>query len=261
LDHVFDFPAYVMNLPHRRDRRRHSERLLRSLGFANLTFPRTTRASDLNLPALLKRGEISPQAILRTSEYSGAVSLRCYLALATDYIRVVAEAADSGARLLAVFEDDLTAGACPEVVNRRIAAAIETLPPTADLLFLEACFEYCWRLRYSKGRPGLALAQKPSCSGAVIFTAKGMRNFLMYSRPVFSGVDVMLPELVWKVMVEAFLALPGILFQDGFWGSDSSRGVKKLPFQVMFRGRLAVLVCTYDHMFDIVFAGRTRRFF
>lgn len=62
LAHDFDFPVFVMNLPHRADRRRHTRRLLRNLGFSNVSFPAATRADDLDLSALIRAKTVSAQA-------------------------------------------------------------------------------------------------------------------------------------------------------------------------------------------------------
>ena len=37
-DPIFDFPVYVLNLPWRQDRRRHSASLLLRVGFSNFSF-------------------------------------------------------------------------------------------------------------------------------------------------------------------------------------------------------------------------------
>jgi hypothetical protein len=42
------FPAYVMSLPSRSDRRRHMRQLARALGFSDVRFPRTTPAAQVS---------------------------------------------------------------------------------------------------------------------------------------------------------------------------------------------------------------------
>jgi hypothetical protein len=54
------------------------------------------------------------------------------------------------------------------------------LPPTADILFLEYCYENCEELRFDAGggaaKPLLARAASPGCVAAVFLTAKGAQK-------------------------------------------------------------------------------------
>ena len=112
--------------------------------------------------------------------------------------------------------------------RRRTAAspppcALRELPPDADVLYLEACAEECGALRYSAHRPSLARASRPYCSAGLIFTARGARRVAALCTPVTAGFDDMMPELVARGWVAAYLALQGVLHQDCFWGSDANR--------------------------------------
>jgi hypothetical protein len=200
LENDFDFPVFVMNLQHRTDKRRHTEKLLCDLGFSNVSFPPTTRADDVDIAALVQAGVVSARAIPRIIGEHGPGALRPYVATAVDRVRALARAAADGHALLGLFEDDLVAGACPAETNRRIAAALRELPPDADLLYLEACYERCGALRYSARRPGLARASRPYCSAGLIFTARGARRVAALCAPITAGFDDMLPELVarWR---------------------------------------------------------------
>ena len=131
LEHRFGFPAFVLNLRRRRDRRAHARRLLAALGFANVSLPATTAARDLDVPALLRRGEISAAALRNIAAGLGPAAVRPYAAIAADFVAAVARGAAAGFPLFAVFEDDLAAGACPAETNRRIAAALRELPRPA----------------------------------------------------------------------------------------------------------------------------------
>ncbi len=42
-----------MNLQHRTDKRRHTEKLLCDLGFSNVSFPTTTRADDVDIAVII----------------------------------------------------------------------------------------------------------------------------------------------------------------------------------------------------------------
>jgi hypothetical protein len=54
------FPAVIMSLAARRDRRRHAWRLARALGFRNVSFPPTTPAAHLDVDALVAQANPPP---------------------------------------------------------------------------------------------------------------------------------------------------------------------------------------------------------
>jgi hypothetical protein len=239
LENDFDFPVFVMNLQDRPDKRRHMERLLCDLGFSNVSFPTTTHADDLDIASLIQTGTLSAQAIPAIIGRHGVGALRPYISTAVNRVRTLARAAADGHGLFGVLEDDLVAGACPAETNRRIAAALRELPPDADVLYLEACYERCAALRYSAHRPSLARAFRPFCSAGMIFTARGARRVAELCTPVTAGLDDVMSELVGRGMVEAYLALPGVLYQDCFWGSDANRKVN-MGLQVLITLNAAV---------------------
>ena len=77
-----------------------------------------------------------------------------------------------------MFEDDLmlTSTCTPLSVAESVVAALESLPDTADVLYLEYCHEDCEALRFRAGSPLLARAATPGCTGAQFYTAKGARK-------------------------------------------------------------------------------------
>ena len=77
-----------------------------------------------------------------------------------------------------MFEDDLmlTSTRTPLSVAESVVAALESLPDTADVLYLEYCHEDCEALRFRAGSPLLARAATPGCTGAQFYTAKGARK-------------------------------------------------------------------------------------
>ena len=77
-----------------------------------------------------------------------------------------------------MFEDDLmlTSTRAPLSVAESVVAALESLPDTADVLYLEYCHEDCEALRFCAGSPLLARAATPGCTGAQFYTAKGARK-------------------------------------------------------------------------------------
>eukprot|EP00961_Rhodomonas_salina_P016482 221857-Rhodomonas_salina.1 len=60
----FDFPVFVMNLPSRGDRKQHTQCLLRSLGFRNVSFPTSTLvASPVSFCTFAMRCPVSTQGM------------------------------------------------------------------------------------------------------------------------------------------------------------------------------------------------------
>jgi hypothetical protein len=90
----FDFPVFVMNLPHRNDRRRSTEGLLHTLGFTHVIFPNVTLASDIDPDALVENQFMKPEAIdaILDRKDKGPGALRAYLANALDQVSETAPA-------------------------------------------------------------------------------------------------------------------------------------------------------------------------
>uniref|UniRef100_A0A7S0M6B3 Uncharacterized protein n=1 Tax=Cryptomonas curvata TaxID=233186 RepID=A0A7S0M6B3_9CRYP len=105
----FDFPVFVMNLPHRNDRRRSTEGLLSTLGFTNVIFPNVTLASAIDPDALVQDKFVSRKAIdaILARKDKGPGALRAYLANALDQVDVVRAAVMQNLPLFAIMEDDL----------------------------------------------------------------------------------------------------------------------------------------------------------
>ncbi len=94
----------------------------------------------------------------------------------------------------------------------------------------------CADLAYSPARPRLARAAGPWCAAAVVFTARGAARALAHLPAVTDPIDIMLPRLVEEGRLAAYHALPGVLLQDSFWGSDAGRDTN-CKFQVPDGGR------------------------
>jgi hypothetical protein len=172
---------------------------------------------------MVRQGFLDPLAASKIMERHGPSALSPYVANAISQMHTIRAAAAAGHELFALFEDDLLAAGCPSLTNRKIADALEQLPSDADMLYLEACLESCERLAYSSRRPGLARAARPFCSGAIVFTKSGAARVAQACWPAWLGVDDMYEWLIMRGRLRAYLALPGLLFQDDFWQSNSGR--------------------------------------
>ena len=160
-----------------------------------------------------------------------------YIAHALDVHDHVAGAGDHGLLLL---EDDLLPGSADVgALRRRLQETLRLLPPSADMLYLEYCFETCSHLRYpppqaradgyaghypdgyerhyasASGRAGIARAYAPSCCAAVYFTARGARRVAALILPAFDVIDRMYQYLVHAGLLEAYVAVPPLFYQVG----------------------------------------------
>jgi hypothetical protein len=73
------------------------------------------------------------------------------------------------------------------------------LPPTADMVYLEWCYEACSNIWYNQNYPSLGRAVEPSCSAAILFTVQGARKVANLCLPIFDAIDRMYPILIRKV--------------------------------------------------------------
>jgi hypothetical protein len=112
----FDFPVFVLNLAHREDRKTHMQRMLMSIGFSNISFLNSTPAEQIDVDSLLSNGVIFQSAAIAISKFSGPAAVGPYIAHALDRIDALRLGLSTSSPLFAIFEDDLSLGACPAQV-------------------------------------------------------------------------------------------------------------------------------------------------
>jgi len=225
---VFDMKVFVMSLSSRRDRRRHMESLLNAVGFANVSFPKLTLQQDIDPEGLISSGYLSREGerLMSRTPWTMKSALRPCLARAMDHLRVLEEGLASGAQVIGVFEDDLMIHDDIPSLNHRIKSALEELPTSADLLYLEYCYERCERHCSVSSFVHINRAYRPRCAGAILFMAQGARKVLQLCKPIFGAIDNMLPILIERGHLEAYLLNLPAFFQDAFWGSDVGRQIQ-----------------------------------
>mmetsp|Transcript_8882 Transcript_8882/g.14038 ORF Transcript_8882/g.14038 Transcript_8882/m.14038 type:complete len:456 (-) Transcript_8882:862-2229(-) len=256
----FDFPVAVMNLEHRKDRKVHSGRLLSSLAFRNVTFPKTLAARELDLESLVASGEVGTECAERISrdEGKGPASVAPYVAHALSQVMQIREFLTSGHLIFGIFEDDLMAYQPLSTTRKAIELGVSQLPPSADLLFLDGCHEDCSKLRYSTLTPNLVRLHAPYCTGAMVFTRSGAVKVLRLINPIFGPYDDMLHDLILSGDLEAYAVTPLPFFQDGYWNSECHR-VHNTPGQLQSLGeRRSIIVapfCGQIPQLEVVQAG------
>uniref|UniRef100_A0A7S0V333 Uncharacterized protein n=1 Tax=Hemiselmis tepida TaxID=464990 RepID=A0A7S0V333_9CRYP len=224
----FLFPVFVINgRPERRDA---VAATLQSTGFTNVSFPLSPHWRELDLEELVEQRKVDWETWLEythsqwgsTYEWQRAMP---YLANTFSVGLILAEAVRQDLPLVGVFEDDIVLG-CPAAEARcRISQAIEHLPPTADMLYLEACQEYCSHLKPPEegGMGPLLRAVRPLCAASIIFTRRGVKKLVEAIFPVKALTDNLYQDLIEKGTLEAYLASPLVFFQDGRWPSTGQQ--------------------------------------
>jgi hypothetical protein len=216
-------PLFLLSDPERTDKRENSLRLLRSAGFyGNISFLPFTEASTVDIQQLIRDEVIDQAAIDRmlTSGWIGKRALTSYIANAIDNLAAVRSGADSGFELFGIFEDDLMLAGSPETIRMRLTHALQNFPPTADMLYLEACHETCSERKFSYHYPLWARTTGPSCNAAIIFTKKGARRISLICRSIFWGSDNMYASMIRAGLLEAYVITPTVFLQDGYWQSS-----------------------------------------
>jgi len=225
---IWRIPVAVMSQVHDVERRENSQRLLQAIGFRNVTFPPTLKWSDINLQQLTEEGIFS-SAFMRRMQQRGDTNPTGYARYAANALSQILRIRDAAAanEPVIIMEDDLMSAGTLPLVRDRLSSALGNLPPNADLVFLEYCFESCANLRYHPQFPRLAKASRPSCSAAILFTAKGAQRVARSCFPIFDVIDRMYPSLIRKGRLEAYLLSPPAFYQDNYFASNLERNTHK----------------------------------
>jgi glycosyltransferase involved in cell wall biosynthesis len=233
-------PIFILSDPEKPDKRENAKRLLRSIGISgNISFLPFTKASTIDIGHLITTEVIDEPALNRMemSGWIGEGALASYIANAIDHLEAVKAGADSGFELFGVFGDDLMLAGSPDTIRLRIMHALQMFPPSADVLYLEACHEKCSERKYSYFYPQWARTTGPSCNSAMIFTKKGARRVTLICRYIFWGSDKMYASMIRAGLLEAYVITPHAFLQDGFWksslealsGSGEASGHRAVP--------------------------------
>jgi hypothetical protein len=198
--------------------------LLRAIGFRNISVPPSYDWSEIDMEALLARRVVSRslwQRLHRRADTDRIGMLR-YAALTLSQAEQVRRAGRAGAPLLMV-EDDLLPAGPVALVRDRVCRSLGRVPPGAEMVQLEFCFESCSRVGYSREYPLLARADMPSCSAAIFFSAAGARHVADLIFPIFDVIDRMYPALIHMGWVRSWLVVPPVFYQDQFYASHFNR--------------------------------------
>jgi hypothetical protein len=214
---VWKLPVSVMNLPENPARRESSRRLLEAVGFSNVSFPPTMPWSEIREEELISGEMIAPSFFsrMRSVTDTNTVGRKKYAANALTHIHRIRAAAQHGEPVI-IMEDDLMAAAPLQSARNHICRTLSNVPSTADMVYLEYCFESCSYSSYDSSYPRIARAFEPSCAAAIFFTAQGARKVAELCLPVFNVIDRMYPHLIRKGWLEAYLMAPSAFYQARF---------------------------------------------
>ena len=237
---IFDFPVFVISSPLAVERRLQTQRVLTAAGFKSCEFPNYGGAEELDVEQLINDRVLDHSTIemMRSTPWIGA-NWKRIVSLTLNHLHCVEIGLSSGSDLFGVFEDDLMMGASPQLTRTRLAATLAELPPAADLLYLEYCFEHCSRLDYNAQQRYIVRAGRPACAAAIILTRKGAEKVLRRMRRIFLALDNMYSELISTGELEAYLATPPIFYQDSYLsgshklGERGVQGVSHRPFSIV----------------------------
>ena len=154
--------------------------------------------------------------------------------------------------VVGVFEDDLMLADSPSEVKRRIRDALDQLPASADMLYLEASWDTCKNHAFNPHRPALVRAVRPSGSAAIFFTRKGRLKVrqMLASQP-WHWIDLMYAAAINAGALEAYMTMPPCFMQDGYFGTDCSRA-SEMPAMAVATGQAhqPVYPVCVEHYFD-----------
>ena len=223
-DQIWDIPVAMMSQAHDHERRHSTMQVLHTIGFRNVTIAQTIKWTDMDVERMCADGVLSPSLFRRMQRQDDTdeTGYLKYAANALSQIQRIRAAADAGEPVI-IMEDDLMAGASAKVVRDNLCGALSDLPPTADMVYLEYCFEGCADLLYNQRYPRIARAWRPACSAAILFTVKGARRVADLCLPVFDVIDRMYPALVSSRWVEAYVMVQSPFFQDQIFASNWNR--------------------------------------
>jgi hypothetical protein len=120
-----------------------------------------------------------------------------------------------------ILEDDIDTLINYKQIGYILEKSIKELPPDADMLYLEMCYENCGKIK--KISENLYKLHSPACTAAILYTAKGAKKVLKLCSPVFDGIDIMFPILIKQKKINAYGIGSMLFFQDAYFGSNAER--------------------------------------
>lgn len=157
-------PVYIINLPHRTDRRQNMESLVQSCGFQDIHFIEPVKVNPDDIP-LDVRSHMTP----------------AYMSLNRTLIEkiiqpVINQASKVNPSVILVLEDDLMLMVPPNKVIPRMLDALKEVPEDWDMIYLEYCFEMCFMTQ--KVSTHLHRGRRPYCAAAILYRVDRLHRII-----------------------------------------------------------------------------------
>ena len=228
-------PVYIINMPHRTDRKNHMIKLMNDLEFENYTFVTPFEANEntkLQFETL-----IGQKTNLPLTKISHNMT----------YLNLLLNVQDEK---MIIMEDDIIPTKTLDNIKRDLSYIYTNHPEDADMLYMEMCYEDCKYNTQSDTK--FIKLNSPVCVGSVYYPSKNKRqklyNLLINAKEFYKeAVDGMYRIYINNEEIKAYFI--DILFiQDNKYGSEleGSAGYKEkikpmLPVCVNTKGTIDYL--------------------
>jgi len=256
-----DVPIFVMNRRDRPDRRSAVATLLHRVGFTNVSFPPTIMWHDIDVASLLSGGGIHKNLTNSYLEYSHVKpGYLPYIANALSQLETIERAVARELPLFGIFEDDLIQASSLGNTNCRIRRALNDLPPSADMLYLDLCHENCAKMSRCYHTRFLLKLSEPHCTGAIIYTLAGARRVLSLASPPWNFIDRMYPALIKDSKLSVRITSAETL-QTHATICSINHGIRVVSYLTLCNGiiickKKRVLFCTCTYSQEKTFQGK-----
>lgn len=183
--------VFVINVPHRTDRRRNMEQVLNASGFTNYTFVQPVKVDSLD-PRFpnVNTGLLSLQRTVIEKVFP--------LVKREHFI---------------VFEDDVMCVVPPHEILPRLEDMVTHLPPTWDMLYLEYCMEMCPTFT-PEVAPGVYKAFMPHCTASIMYKRSSIPKIIQCIERERKQIDYSYGACIRHRKLDAYLSWPPLYAQD-----------------------------------------------
>lgn len=199
--------TFIINLPHRTDRRAHMTALMAALGFDLYEFVEPV------VPTTIEH-----------SDWSGVTLNELSLVLTVQDI--MRQAQECKLDRFMIFEDDVITIQPPKQVVAKMRAAIDSLPTSWDMLYFEYCYESCGLMeRYNEHLNRVA---NPLCSASIMFNGASTHKILSCIDTYKKNLDNSYATCLKQGDLVGFSVNPLLFFQDNAF--DTNLQVTNMTF-------------------------------
>jgi hypothetical protein len=190
--------VFIINLPHRVDRRKKMEKLMTDIGFKNYKFVEPVKV-DKEDPVKYPNMNKNHISLNRT------VPEKIFPFVKGDHF--------------VVFEDDLMSMVPPKEVIPRLDKIIKEVPADWDMVYLEYCMEMC-PYKTEKVTENLHRAYKPYCTAGILYRKSSLADIAKCMEEEKALIDFAYVQCIKKKKLDAYITQPPLFAQDVTMQSD-----------------------------------------